>query len=390
MSVLSSFVAAAALRGLDRAIKCGRLRLVTPDGRMHEFSGNEPGPEASMIVHDWRVAGAVMARGDIGLGDAHMSGWWDSPDLESLLALMIRNMDGLGRMAWGSSLHRVQSVLRERLSRRNSISGSRRNIMAHYDLGNEFYALWLDPSMSYSSALYETPGAGLESAQRAKYRRILASLGDRRDEVLEIGCGWGGFVAEAQAGGRHVTALTISQRQFDWARERAGSGADVRLQDYRLSSGRFPAIVSIEMFEAVGESYWPVYFRTLRDRLTSDGMAVVQTITISEQLFSSYRTSSDYIRHHIFPGGMLPSLTRFREEAKKAGLACCDVYSFGQDYAKTLRAWLARFDASVPQIRALGYDEAFIRGWRLYLGMCAAAFAVGRTDVHQIELVPAH
>lgn len=384
----NSFVATGVLKALERAITIGRLRLVSPEGRVYEFEGSWPGPSATIIAHDWRVIGAVMARGDIGFGDAHMAGWWESPDVEALIALMIENMGRFGRMAWGSPFHRLRSLLRERFARRNSLSGSRRNIMAHYDLGNAFYALWLDPGMSYSSAVYANSSSDLEQAQGAKYRRILDRLGDDRRDVLEIGCGWGGFVEAALERNRRVTALTISEQQYSFARNRVGSDADVRLEDYRHSSGRFPAVVSIEMFEAVGERYWPAYFRTLRDRLTGDGVALIQTITISEKLFPSYRTSTDYIRHHIFPGGMLPSLERFRQEAERTGLVCRDVYSFGADYARTLRDWLVRFDASAPEIRALGYDEVFMRGWRLYLAMCAAAFSLGRTDVHQIELVP--
>ncbi len=377
-----------ALRALERAISTGSLHLICPqDGEIH-FAGPLPGPEATMVVRDWRILDAVRARGDIGLGEAYMAGWWDSPDLEPLIALMIVNVGAMGRLAWGSPLERLKSVLRDRFLRRNTISGSRRNILAHYDLGNSFYSLWLDASMSYSSGLYTSADLDLTNAQQAKYQRILDRLGDGRRHVLEIGCGWGGFVEAALREKRRITALTISPQQFAWTRARAGAGAEVRLEDYRQSSGRFDAVVSIEMFEAVGEHYWPVYFRTLRDRMRGDGIALVQTITIAESLFCSYRKSSDYIRHHIFPGGMLPPLSRFRREAERAGLACRDLYSFGADYARTLRDWLKRFDASAREIRALGYDQEFVRGWRLYLAMCAAAFAVGRIDVHQIELVP--
>ncbi len=383
------FLVRQALRALDRGIRTGELTLVTPDGKTLEFGGKAPGPKAVMIVHDWAVVSAVMAQGDIGLGDAHMKGHWESPDLEALLTLFMRNMDGLGRMAWGSIFNRLKEVIRERILRRNSVDGSRRNIMAHYDLGNAFYSLWLDPTLSYSSAIYAAPSTPLEAAQKAKYQRILDRLGGTRDHVLEIGCGWGGFIEAATGEDRRVTALTISKEQHAIAKERGHGRADVRLEDYRLSQGRYPGIVSIEMFEAVGERYWPTYFRTLRERLTSDGKAVIQTISISDKLFPSYRTSSDYIRHHIFPGGMLPSVSRFREEAQRAGLAVTDVFSFGRDYAKTCREWLSRFDAASPRIRALGYDEGFMRGWRLYLAMCAAAFEEGRIDVHQIDLEPA-
>lgn len=388
MNPATSYLATKALRALERAITVGRLTLKTPDGKTYVFEGEKPGPAGEIVIIDWRTINAALAEGDIGLGNAHMAGWWESSDLEALMAVLMLNVDGLGRLAWGSPFNRIRSVIRERILRRNSISGSKRNIMAHYDLGNAFYSLWLDPSMSYSSAIYKDGATNLEAAQKAKYRRILDRLGSSREEVLEIGCGWGGFIEEAAKENRRVTALTISEQQHAFARARAGSAADVRLEDYRKAGGRFPAIVSIEMFEAVGERYWPTYFKTLRERLTTDGLAVIQTISISEKLFPSYRLSSDYIRHHIFPGGMLPSLSRFRDEAARAGLAARDVFSFGADYARTCREWLQRFDTAAPQIRALGYDDAFMRGWRLYLAMCAAGFSIGRIDVHQIELAP--
>lgn len=380
------YFAEKALRALEGAIVAGTLEVMTPEGKQYCFAGEHPGPSATIHVHDWRTVGATLAEGDIGLGNAYMAGWWDSPDLEALLSVFMINMDRLGRMAWGSRLHRVKSTLLEWFVRRNSMKGAQRNIMAHYDLGNEFYALWLDPTMTYSSAVFSSPGVELETAQRAKYARILERLGDGRGEVLEIGCGWGGFLDAASAEGRKATGLTISPEQQSYAANRVEGRADVILQDYRVSSGRYPAIVSIEMFEAVGERYWPVFFKTLRERLTDNGSAIVQTISISEQLFPTYRTCSDYIRHHIFPGGMLPSLSRFRGESERAGLAVRDVFSFGQDYARTCREWLVRFDRATPDIRALGHDDRFIRGWRLYLAMCAGAFALGRTDVHQIEL----
>ncbi len=386
--MLQSFLQSQALKVLDRACVTGSLALITPDGRRHGFAGTAPGPEATLQVHDWRLLHAVKARGDVGLGEAYMNGWWDSPDVENFIAWSIRNVGGLAPLAWGTPLHRLRQVLRERIIRRNTRAGSRRNILAHYDLGNEFYALWLDPTMSYSSAIYDKPGATLEAAQSRKYRRILDILA-HRDRVLEIGCGWGGFIEEAAGSGRDVTALTISKSQYDFVRGHKSSAVDLRLQDYRDSSGCYPAIVSIEMLEAVGEKYWPRYFRTLRERLEPGGVAVVQTITIADGMFASYRNCTDFIRHQIFPGGMLPTIPRIRGEAAKAGLAVGNVHSFGADYALTLREWLRRFDAAEPAVLALGFDGRFRRGWRLYLAMCAAAFAVERTDVHQIELVPA-
>jgi len=382
------FLGQKALRVLESATRFGTLTVTTPEGVERTFSGPNSGPHGIIHIKDWRTINASLAEGDIGLGNAYMAGWWESPDLENLLTVLMLNMDGLGRLAWGSFLHRIRSVVLEWVFRRNSVKGSQRNIMAHYDVGNDFYSRWLDPTMTYSSAIFGQTGSDLESAQKAKYARILERIGGNRGSVLEIGCGWGGFTEAAVQQGHDVTALTISPRQHAYATERVGTAADIKLQDYRKQGGTFSSIVSIEMFEAVGERYWPTYFHTVRERLASNGVAVVQTISISEQLFPSYRTSSDYIRHHIFPGGMLPSVSRFKQEAERAGLGVQDVFSFGQSYARTCREWLQRFDAALPEIRALGYEEGFLRGWRLYLAMCAGAFAIGRTDVHQFELVP--
>lgn len=377
-----------ALRVLESATRFGSLTVTTPEGVERTMTGPDAGPNGIIHIRDWRTINAALAEGDIGLGNAYMAGWWDSPDLEELLKVLMLNMDGLGRLAWGSVLHRIRSVVLEWVFRRNSVKGSQRNIMAHYDVGNDFYSRWLDPTMTYSSAIFGHSETDLESAQKAKYARILERIDGRRGGVLEIGCGWGGFTEAAVNHGHAVTALTISPRQHAYAADRVGSAADIKLQDYRKQGGKFSSIVSIEMFEAVGERYWPTYFQTVRERLTSDGVAVVQTISISEQLFPNYRTSSDYIRHHIFPGGMLPSVSRFKQESERAGLAVRDVFSFGQCYARTCREWLQRFDTALPEIRALGYEEGFLRGWRLYLAMCAGAFALGRTDVHQFELQP--
>ncbi len=377
-----------ALRVLESAMRKGTLTVITPEGLERTFAGADSGPHGTIHIKDWRTVNAALAEGDIGLGNAYMAGWWDSDDLEAILTVLMLNIDGLGRLAWGSYLHRIRTVLLEWVFRRNSVKGSQKNIMAHYDVGNDFYSRWLDPTMTYSSAIFPKPETDLESAQKAKYARILERISGNSGNVLEIGCGWGGFTEAAVNQGHGVTALTISPRQHAYATERVGTAAEIKLQDYRKQEGTFSSIVSIEMFEAVGERYWPTYFQTVRDRLAANGVAVIQTISISEQLFPSYRVSSDYIRHHIFPGGMLPSVTRFKEESERAGLAVSDVFSFGQCYARTCREWLVRFDEALPGIRALGYEEGFLRGWRLYLAMCAGAFAIGRTNVHQYELVP--
>ncbi len=243
--------------------------------------------------------------------------------------------------------------------------------------------------MTYSSALETDTAPTLESAQQNKYGRILSRFEQDNASVLEIGCGWGGFVEQAAASNHRVTGLTVSPSQCEYSQKRLGNQAEIRLQDYRDVRGTYDMIVSIEMFEAVGEQYWSSYFSQLRDRLKKGGKAVVQTITIRDELFDAYRTRSDFIRHYVFPGGMLPSTRRFKEEASKAGLSLTDQFFFGQDYAETLRQWNARLTARRGEVLALGYDERFLRNWHYYLGMCAAAFAVGRTDVAQFELAHA-
>ena len=370
-------------------IRFGELTFVDPAGEAHTVKGPEPGPKARFLIKDWSVLDRLVARGDIGLGEDYIAGAWESDDLEALISLFLLNLDELEGFAHGNVLNRLQFVLLNTVVRRNSESGSRRNIEAHYDVGNDFYALWLDETMTYSSALFKDPRADLADAQRAKYGRILSKIGDKRASVLEVGCGWGGFAEAAAAVDHDVTGITVSPAQQAFAAQRLGPKADIRLQDYRKTAGAFDAIVSIEMFEAVGERYWPRYFETLAERLKRGGRAVLQTITIRDDLFAAYRTRSDFIRQYVFPGGMLPSQACIRREAERAGFKVVDVFSFGQHYARTLRAWAARQRAAEPAIRALGHDDRFLRNWQFYFGICAAAFAVERTDVVQVELAHA-
>jgi cyclopropane-fatty-acyl-phospholipid synthase len=278
------------------------------------------------------------------------------------------------------------------LLRANTRRGSRKNIYAHYDLGNEFYKLWLDETMTYSSAIYNTPGESLEAAQRNKYQRIIDHLSKERDaHTLEIGCGWGGFAESACKQGVKVMGVTISKAQAEFAEQRLEQQkmegkAQILISDYRDMQGKFDNIVSIEMFEAVGEKYWPSYFNTVRERLNEGGRAMIQTITVADKYFEHYRNRSDFIRKHIFPGGMLPSKEKFEEEAKKMGLKVQSAFAFGQDYAVTLDDWLQRFKAELKAIKEMGYPEMFIRKWEFYLAMCIGSFAGERTDVVQFEL----
>jgi len=370
------------------SLEYGELEFIAPNGEITLAKGAHPGPKARFKIQEWDVLRRVMARGDIGLGEEYIAGSWDTDSVERLVSLFLVNLDHFSDFSDGNIFNRLAFVIHNALVRRNSISGSARNIKDHYDVGNEFYSLWLDKSMTYSSALYNG-SQELYRAQQNKYERILSKFTAKKADVLEIGCGWGGFAERAACDSHRVTGLTISPAQHKFATERLKGGADIRLQDYRCSKGSFDNIVSIEMFEAVGEHYWPAYFNTVAERLKRGGRAIIQTITIKDELFAGYRTRSDFVRHYVFPGGMLPSLGRFREEAEKAGLKFVEAFGFGKDYARTLREWLVQMQKAENEIKALGHDQHFLRNWEFYLGICAATFEVSRTDVVQVELVNA-
>ncbi|HEY1427223.1 MAG TPA: cyclopropane-fatty-acyl-phospholipid synthase family protein, partial [Caulobacteraceae bacterium] len=362
----------------------GRLVFVLPSGRDLVIEGHQPGPEARLIVKDFRFVERVLAAGDIGFGEGFMAGEWDTPDLTALLEAFTANLDRMQRLLDGSLFIRTLNFLAHALNR-NSRAGSKRNILAHYDLGNAFYSRWLDPSMTYSSARFDRPGQPLSEAQRNKYASLARQIGLGPDNhVLEIGCGWGGF-AEFAAGevGARVTGITISQAQYEFARQRMfeqglAERAEIRLVDYRDVHGQFDRVASIEMFEAVGEEYWPTYFGKIRDVLSPGGRAGLQIITIRDELFAHYRSHADFIQKHVFPGGMLPSEKRLKEETAKAGLEWRDIARFGHNYADTLAEWARRFEAAWDDIRGLGFDERFRRLWRFYLGYCEAGFRAER------------
>ncbi|AUR12631.1 putative cyclopropane-fatty-acyl-phospholipid synthase [Phaeobacter inhibens] len=367
-------------------IRNGSLRLHTPEGDVHNFGAGAP--HAEIQLHDWSAITAMAARGDIGLGEAYVSGLWDTPSIEDVIKVALLNLDHLTDYAYPSFWAGLKYRMVDRMLRANSVKGASRNIKAHYDVGNEFYQLWLDESMTYSSALFAPGDNDLARAQTRKYDRVLSRL-SAGDRVLEVGCGWGGFADRAAEQGRHVTGLTISPSQFGYADARLDGRADIRLCDYRKSEGKFDNIVSIEMVEAVGERYWPSYFATLKNRLADEGRAVVQAITVQDSYFDIYRQSSDYIRQYTFPGGMLLSDAVISHQARTAGLKVTDNFAFGQDYARTCREWAARLAAMTAKIQALGYSDAFLRNWRYYLETCAASFEVGQTDVVQVELAHA-
>jgi cyclopropane-fatty-acyl-phospholipid synthase len=370
----------------------GSLTFVLPSGREIRVEGVEPGPVGRLEVKDYHFVTRALAAGDIGLGEGFMAGEFDTPDLSALLGAFSSNFDRLNRLVEGNLFMRMMNALGHVLNR-NSREGSKRNIHAHYDLGNAFYSRWLDPTMTYSAAVYDRPGQPLPEAQRNKYASLARSIQLGPDQsVLEIGCGWGGFAEfAAKEVGARVTGITISQAQHDFARKRlfdAGLAdkADIKLIDYRDVQGQFDRVASIEMFEAVGEAYWPTYFDKVRQVLAPGGQAGLQIITIKNELFNVYRSRADFIQKYIFPGGMLPSEIRLKQETDRAGLEWREVLRFGQNYADTLAEWAKSFEAAWDEIRGMGFDERFRRLWRFYLSYCEAGFRTERTDVIQLGL----
>lgn len=393
------------LRSLDRmpaslgfaamvlsGFKHGQLDMTLPDGRTLRFNGKEAGPQAEMIVHDPKFVRTVAARGDIGFAEVFMDGKFDTPDLPTLLEYFNANWEDLGKLAIGGAIARFFGNLRH-VMRANTKKGSKRNILAHYDLGNDFYTAWLDPTMTYSSAIFSAKDQPLQDAQLTKYRSIARNLNLKAgDHVLEIGSGWGGFAeVAAKEFGARVTSITISDAQHAYATKRmkdAGLDGQVEIvmKDYRDLTGQFDAVASIEMFEAVGEEYWPGYFGKIAEVLKPGGKAALQIITIDDKYFDSYRKRADFIQHYIFPGGMLPSPTRLKEETERAGMTFAIDQMFGKSYARTLDEWARRFDAAWDRIKGGKFDEQFRRLWLYYLGYCSAGFRTGRIDVGQFVL----
>ncbi len=378
--------------GVASRIKRGRIDFVMPDGRRFRAEGPESGPVSELHIHDPDVLARLIREGDLGFCDAYIEGGWSTPDLQAFLDLLRADNDVLYDGFPGMFLVRSYERMRHWMNR-NTREQAKKNISFHYDLGNDFYGLWLDESMTYSSALFKTGQESLEKAQEEKYASMVDQMGAQPgDHVLEIGCGWGGFAEyAAKQRGLHVTCLTISQEQLNYARERiekAGISDKVtfKLQDYRDETGHYDGIASIEMFEAVGEKYWPAYFDTVRERLKPGGMATLQIITLSEKRFETYRKGVDFIQKYIFPGGMLPSPTALRQEIAKAGLDFVRSVEFGESYSQTLRRWHVTFNARWSEVQKIGFDERFRRMWNFYLTSCAAAFHSGNCDVTQITI----
>ncbi len=373
-------------------LKVGHLQIITPDHEYLLFGDSHHAPSATLQIHDWRACNRILRAGDIGFAESYEAGWIDTPDLVALLRLAIRNENALDRALFGGKIMTLWYKLKHWL-RPNTRNGSRRNIHAHYDIGNAFYQLWLDQSWTYSSAIFfGDKNITLQQAQFRKYQRIIDVLGLRSgDSVLEIGCGWGGFAEHAGLLGIQVHGVTISPSQLEIAQQRITDKnldhlVKLELCDYRDIRGSYDAIVSIEMFEAVGEQYWAGYFETVHQRLKAGGRALIQTITIDETRFERYRSGTDFIQQYIFPGGMLPSPVRFCAQAEAQGLQVKEQYAFGKDYAETLRRWNLGFEQQRDAITQQGFGPAFQRIWQLYFAYCEAGFDEERTDVIQFTL----
>jgi cyclopropane-fatty-acyl-phospholipid synthase len=373
-------------------LKRGSLLVVLPDGRRLRFQGREPGESAIMEIRDYALARRFFAGGDLGAAEAFLEGMWDSPNITAFLELFARNKEALQEKLRGLGVVRFGARLWH-FARRNSKRGSKRNIEFHYDLGNGFYRRWLDRTMTYSSARFSHPGQDLSEAQINKYRSLAERIGLKPEHhLLEIGSGWGGFAEYAASEiGCRVTGITISKEQLAFARERmAAKGlsdkVDIRYQDYRDVTEKFDRIASIEMFEAVGEEYWPAYFKKIRECLKPGGIAGLQIITIADYAFPAYRKGADFIQRYIFPGGMLPSPSALKEQVARAGLTWAGNLDFGLDYAETLKQWRHRFRAAWPEIQHMGFDERFRRMWEYYLAYCEAGFRAGQIDVTQLTI----
>jgi cyclopropane-fatty-acyl-phospholipid synthase len=377
---------------LASRLSSGSLAVTLPSGEQRHYRGAESRPAADIRIQRARLFRRLLTGGSLGFAESYVDGDWDSDDLTTLLEVAARNQDILDQAirgrAWVRGFNRCLHLLRG-----NSKRGSRRNIAAHYDLGNKFYGLWLDPTLTYSAGLYDGPADSLEAAQARKYARM-AKIADLRPEheVLEVGCGWGGFsLWAARVIGCRITALTISRRQYEFAAARISEAglADrvtLRLQDYRDVRGRFDRVISIEMLEAVGERYWPVFFNMLRNRLAPGGRAALQVITINDAVFPAYRARADFVQRYIFPGGMLPAPSQLCDSVANSGLTWESDADHGADYARTIEDWRHRFEHAWPEIAMLGFDERFRRLWRYYLAYCQAGFRTGRIGLMQVGL----
>ena len=370
-------------------IEAGELRAVFPSNFQKVYSGGQVGPTADIKINSWKLVPRLLLSGDMGLAESFLSGEWETSNLTQLILLGDINERALGNAVTPSKFINLIEKLRHQ-RRDNSKRGSRRNIAAHYDLGNEFYSHWLDNSMSYSSALFTDFGEELEVGQNRKYQRLAKALKLKEgDQVLEIGCGWGGFAEIAAKDYKcNVVGITLSNEQAKFAQRRMQENqlsnlVDIRIEDYRDVQGSFDKIVSIEMFEAVGEEHWRNYFETIKTRLKPGGLAGIQSITIANEFFETYKRRPDFIQKYIFPGGILPSEDKLNNAVSSAGLKILDDYYFGKSYAETLRRWQSTFEQKWDDLKNLGFDEKFQKMWRYYLSYCEAGFESGHINVGQ-------
>lgn len=377
---------------MTQGMNNGRVDFVLPDGRTFRAEGKNPGPVAELRIHNNDLFARLIREGDLGFCDAYLDEWWSTPDLQAFMDLVHADNDSIYDGFPGMGLVRFVERFRFWLQRNNRTQ-ARKNISYHYDLGNEFYGLWLDDTMTYSSALFETGQESHEAAQIAKYASMIDQMGAQAgDHILEIGCGWGGFAEyAAKERGIRVTGLTISEEQIKYARERIEKAGlsdmvDFKLQDYRDEKGTYDGIASIEMFEAVGEQYWPAYFNTVRERLKPGKNATLQIITVQDRRWEVYKRGVDFIQKYIFPGGMLPSPKALRDQVVKAGLSIERSIEFGPSYSISLRRWHDTFNERWDQIAAMGFDDRFRRMWNFYLTSCAATFESANCDVTQITI----
>jgi cyclopropane-fatty-acyl-phospholipid synthase len=365
----------------------GYLEITTPEHNKIEIGDPTADLKANIIIKDWALIDAVIKYGDIGFGESYMDGLFETDDLIALLSFFVVNQEHLEDIFHGNIFFSFLGFVKN-LFNKNTLNGSKKNISFHYDISNEFYQIWLDPSMTYSSAIFDQK-TDLNLAQKNKYQRILNNLNSGKN-ILEIGCGWGGFMEEAAKQDQFVKGLTLSTKQAEFAQKRLLSQnlqGEIALQDYRHETQKFDNIVSIEMFEAVGKEYWGEYFKKVSSSLNEGGKAIIQTITIKDDIFEKYSTTADFIRKHIFPGGVLPSKSIFTNLAATQGLKVDNEFAFGQSYFLTLKLWLENFNNNLDAIKTLGFNQEFIRKWQFYLAYCAAGFYGQRTDVMQYCLV---
>lgn len=393
MTLRNQMLSRAARRFFDGymgQVEKGCLEIILPGGERLLREGQQPGAKGTMEVKRWRTFSKVMRRGDIGFAEGYVAGDWESPDLSALMTVLAQNIDSFNDDFSPRGLDRWLTGFQHAL-RRNTKSQSRKNIEAHYDLGNDFYQLWLDPSMTYSSAIFEAASQDLPLAQAAKYQRILDQAELKpNSNILEIGCGWGGFAEAAAAAGHQVTGVTISPAQLAFAERRLAkeiqAGAvELRLQDYRDIPETFDAVVSIEMFEAVGQEWWETFMQKVRGSLSPGAKAIIQTITMKDEFFEGYASQADFIQTCIFPGSMLASPGRFTAQAANQGLQLEGQHFFGRSYAETLRHWQSAFNGAENEVRGLGFDSEFIRLWNFYYSYCVGGFEAERTSVGQFS-----